>query len=300
MTFSQAQSYSLNQRGEALSQALPPLLVRAEKVAASVILGVHGRRTAGTGESFWQYRAYGFGDSTQRVDWHRSAKSDTVYIRENEWESANTLWVWANTGPRMDYQSHLATVTKQDRAQIIVLAMASLAMRGHERIGALGSPYAAVHGRLSLLRTAEWVAEKHDAQLPAPAARQKRAAAVLVSDFLEPITDVRRSLTMLAEAGLKGHIVQITDPAEETLPFEGRTQFLGFDTASTYLASKTENLRSAYEKAYANHRQHLRDLARSLGWTFTVHRTDEAPTRCLLPLYTHVSGAARFNAVASA
>ncbi len=300
MAVSQAVSHALNQRGEALSQALPPLLVRAEKVAASVILGVHGRRTAGTGESFWQYRAYGFGDSTQRVDWHRSAKSDTVYIRENEWESANTLWVWANTGPRMDYKSHLSTVTKLDRAQVIAIAMASLAMRGHERVGALGSPRAAANGRMSLLRTAEWIAEKRDAQLPAMSARQKRAAAVLVSDFLEPMADIRRSWTMLAEAGLKGHIVQIADPAEETLPFDGRNEFLGLDTSSTYLARKTETLRSAYEKAYADHRQALRDLARSLGWTFTVHRTDEVPTRCLLPLYTHVAGTARFNAVQSA
>jgi uncharacterized protein (DUF58 family) len=300
MPVSQAQSHALNQRGEALAQVLPPLLVRAEKVAASVILGVHGRRTAGTGESFWQYRAYGFGDSTQRVDWHRSAKSDTVYIRENEWESANTLWVWANTGPRMNYKSHLSTVTKCDRAQIIALAMASLAMRGHERVGALGSPRAAAHGRMSLLRTAEWVAEIRDTQLPTSSGRQKRAAVLLISDFLEPIQDIRRNWSLLAEAGLKGHIVQIADPAEESLPFDGRNEFLGLDTASSYLARKTETLRSAYAKAYTDHRQMLRDLARSLGWTFTIHRTDEAPTRCLLPLYTHISGAARFNAAATA
>ncbi len=299
MPVSQATVHNLNQRGEALSQALPPLLVRAEKVAASVILGVHGRKTAGTGESFWQYRVYGFGDSTQRVDWHRSARSDTVYIRENEWESANTLWVWANTGPRMDYKSHLSTVTKLDRAQLVAMAMASLAMRGHERVGALGSPRAAAHGRMALMRTAEWIAEKRNAPLPTTAARQKRAAVLIVSDCLDPIADQRRSWTMLAEAGLKGHVVQIADPAEETLPFDGRNEFLGLDTSVTYLARKTENLRGVYEKAYADHRQALRDLARSLGWTFTVHRTDEAPTRCLLPLYTHVSGAARFNAAAT-
>jgi uncharacterized protein (DUF58 family) len=297
---SQSQIHALSQRGEALSQVLPPLLVRAEKVAASIILGVHGRKTAGPGESFWQYRAYGFGDSTQRVDWHRSARSDKVYIRENEWESANTLWVWANTGPRMDYKSHLSSVTKCDRAQIIAMAMASLAMRGHERIGALGSPRAAAHGRLALMRVAEWIVEKRYAALPSIAARQRRAAALLVSDFLEPLAEVRKSWSLLAEAGLKGHIVQIADPAEETLPFDGRNEFLGFDTSSTYLARKTENLRTTYAKAYGEHRQQLRDLARSLGWTFTTHRTDEAPTRCLLPLYTHISGAPRFNAAASA
>ena len=98
MPVTMAQTLGLSQRGEAQAQVLPPLLVRAEKVAASVILGVHGRKSAGPGESFWQYRNYAFGDSTQRVDWRRSARSDAVYIRENEWESANTLWVWANTG----------------------------------------------------------------------------------------------------------------------------------------------------------------------------------------------------------
>ena len=125
-------------------------------------------------------------------------------------------------------------------------------------------------------------------------------AGLVLAYFLDPVADTRRSWTLLAEAGLKGHIVQIADPAEETLPFDGRNEFLGLDTSSTYLARKTENLRAAYAKAYGEHRQQLRDLARSLGWTFTVHRTDEAPTRVLLPLYTHISGAARYNSAASA
>lgn len=34
-------------QGEGASLALPPMLVRAEKIAATVILGVHGRRAAG-------------------------------------------------------------------------------------------------------------------------------------------------------------------------------------------------------------------------------------------------------------
>jgi uncharacterized protein (DUF58 family) len=288
--------HGLSRRGEALSQALPPLLVRAEKLSNSVIMGVHGRKAAGPGESFWQYRAYGFGDSTQRVDWHRSARSDKVYIRENEWESANTLWVWANTGPRMQFQSHLAQVTKIDRAQLIALALASLAMRGHERIGALGAPRAPSHGRGALLRVAEWISAKRNEQLPSGAERQRRAAVVLLSDFLDTPADIQKAWTRLAEAGLKGHIVQISDPAEEALPYDGRNEFISLDSASTYVARKTENLRDDYQKAFAAHRLFLKDLARSLGWTFTVHRTDEAPMRCVLPLHTHISGQFRVAA----
>ena len=124
-----AQALTLADRAAAQARALPPLLVEAERIAATVILGEHGRKRAGPGESFWQYRPYSFGDSTQRIDWHKSARSDRVYIRENEWEAANTLWVWASPAISMTFKSHLSQVTKRERAQLLMLALASLAVR---------------------------------------------------------------------------------------------------------------------------------------------------------------------------
>ena len=293
MQTSSASALRLSDRGEAAASALPPLLVQAEKVAASVILGVHGRKAAGPGESFWQYRPYSFGDSTQRIDWHRSARADGVFIRENEWENANTLWVWANTGPRMNYHSHLATVTKLERAQLLAMAMASLAVRGHERVGALGSLRQAGHGRAALARVAEHIIGIQSDALPRAGTLQRRAAAVLVSDFLDPLPELKRALGTLASTGIKGHLVQIADPAEEALPFDGRVEFLGFDLPQTYLARKTENLREDYARAYAAHRDALRELARSIGWSFMVHRTDQPLSAALLPLHVQVGGGIR-------
>lgn len=296
----QADIYRLTQRGDAASASLPPLLVQAEKIAASVILGVHGRRRAGPGESFWQYRPYSFGDSTQRVDWHRSARGSGVFIRENEWESANTLWVWANTGPRMDFKSHLSQTTKADRARLLAMSMACLAVRGHERIGALGSPRQADHGRASLVKVAEWIAASHNAQLPKARPLQRRAAALLASDFLEPLDDLRSNLAGLAAAGLKVHLVQIADPAEETLPYDGRIEFLGLDRPARYLSQRTENLREAYVQAYAAHRDGVKQLALSLGFSFILHRTSEPPTACLMALHAQVSGTRQISLKASA
>jgi uncharacterized protein (DUF58 family) len=292
MVATEAQAIRLTQQGDILSSALPPLLVQAEKVAASVILGIHGRKAAGPGESFWQYRPYAFGDSTQRIDWHRSARADGVFIRENEWESANTLWVWANTSARMDYKSHLANVTKRDRAQLIAAAMACLAVRGHERVGALGGLRHAAHGRVALARVTEHLSAVREDAIPRPRGMQRRAAAVVVSDFLDDANELKSSLTAIASAGIRGHLLQIADPAEETLPFDGRIEFKGFDLPSTYLARKTEDLRADYVKAYAAHRATLRDLARSLGFSFAVHRTDQTAASALLPLHLQVSGRA--------
>ncbi|MFO1034680.1 MAG: DUF58 domain-containing protein [Hyphomicrobiales bacterium] len=277
------------EQGEGAGLALPPLLVQAERIAATVILGVHGRRAAGPGETFWQYRAYGFGDSTQRIDWHRSAKADRVFIRENEWESANTLWLWANTGARMNFQSHLAATTKRERAQLLAMALASLASRAHERVGVLGQPRGAGYGRVALVRVAEALSTSGVDRLPGISGQQKRSAALLVSDFLEPLEDVRAALTAIAAQGVRGHVVQVCDPAEETLPWQGRVEYLGLDKPINYLAGKTEVLREAYQAAWTAHRDGLREICRRLGFSFTLHRTSEPPARTLLALHQQIS-----------
>ncbi len=285
----QVLSHNINQRAETLSQKLPPLLVKAERVAATVMLGVHGRKRAGPGENFWAYRHYSFGDSTQRIDWHKSSKSDQVFIRENEWEAANTLWLWSNIGPRMDFKSHLATETKRERAQILQLALASLAVRTHERIGAIGSDRRAGSGQMALRQLAEHCAKPNDNPLPVPRAMQRQSAAVLISDFLDEPEAIKRAIAPLAESGVRGHLLQITDPAEETLPYDGRTEFLGFDSAQRFLANKTQNLREIYIEAFATQREAVRQIANRLGWSFTVHRTDEQPSKCLQTLHLRIS-----------
>ena len=278
----------LDNRATQLSQTLPPLLVKAERVAATVVLGVHGRKRAGPDENFWQYRNYSFGDSTQRIDWHRSARSDAIYIRDNEWEAANTLWLWSNSNPRMDFKSHLAMESKRDSAQILQLALASLAVRAQERIGSLGSEQRPGVGKAALRQMAEWCATSHDAALPAPTRMQRQSAAVLISDFLDDPDHIKRVLMPLAQSGVRGHLVQIADPAEETLPYEGRVDFLGMDIKANYLATKTQNLRERYAAAYQSQRGSVRQLASRLGWSFTVHRTDQPLTRCLMALYARV------------
>jgi uncharacterized protein (DUF58 family) len=283
-------SLLLNSRAEAATQTLPPLLVEAERIAATVILGVHGRKRAGPGESFWQYRPYSFGDSTQRIDWHKSARSDRVFIRENEWEAANTLWLWASPSPTMDFKSHLADVTKRDRAELVALALGSLAVRAHERVGAIGSPMAAGHSRTTLLRMADWMLLHEGPRLPVMGSVQRFSSVVVLGDFLEPIEEVTHAVTRMAATGANGHIVQVTDPAEETLPYDGRVEFRGIEGPLRFLADKTETLREAYVEKFASHRESLRELARRIGWSFTVHRTDQSAQQLMMTLHALVGG----------
>ena len=285
-----AAALSLTDRADSAARVLPPLLVDAERIAATVILGDHGRKRAGPGESFWQYRPYSFGDSTQRIDWHKSARSDRVYIRENEWEAANTLWLWSSSAASMDFRSPRSSLSKRQRAQLLTLAAGVLAVRAHERIGAIGAPYAPDHSRGALLRIANWLIESAGNALPAFSRMPRHASALLVSDFFDTPEDIARAITPMASAGIHGHLVQVVDVAEETLPYAGRIEFQEMAGPLKFLSSKTELLRGAYAERLGAHRGALRDLCRRIGWTFTIHRTDEPPTRLLMMLHALISG----------
>jgi uncharacterized protein (DUF58 family) len=68
-------------KAEHLADALPPLLVEADRVAHTIAQGLHGRRRAGMGEAFWQFRRYRQGDMATSIDWRKSARSDRLYVR---------------------------------------------------------------------------------------------------------------------------------------------------------------------------------------------------------------------------
>ena len=84
---------------------MPRLILEARRVAATVIHGLHGRRRAGPGENFWQFRRFVSGEPAQRVDWRRSARDDHLYVREQEWEAAHTVWIWPDRSPSMAFAS---------------------------------------------------------------------------------------------------------------------------------------------------------------------------------------------------
>src|SRR5438309_8173045 len=143
---SEASAHSLDERtarratarARSLTAAMPRLILEARRVAATVIHGLHGRRRAGPGENFWQYRRFVSGEPAHRVDWRRSARDDHLYVREREWEAAHTVWIWPDRSPSMAFASPLALETKLDRALVVAFALAHVMVEGGERVGIPG------------------------------------------------------------------------------------------------------------------------------------------------------------------
>jgi uncharacterized protein (DUF58 family) len=285
---------SLHQ-AEALGAMLPPLLMRIESVAASMSHGLHGRRRVGPGETFWQFRGYQPGDSTRRIDWRRSARSQRLFIRQTEWEAAQSVWLWRDGSASMRYRSSERWPTKIARAELLLLAIASLLVRGGERLALLDDDCAPAPGRAALRRLAMTIGlvGSVSESLPRPKALPRYGNLVMTGDFLAPLDHIKETVAAFAGYGVVGHLVQIMDPAEETLPFSGRVRFEGAEEEGSVLIGRVEDIRADYQAALALHRQELKNLTRSLGWTFTLHHTDRPPQPALLALYLALSSGGR-------
>jgi uncharacterized protein (DUF58 family) len=280
---------------EALAGRLPPLLVAAERVAATVIQGVHGRRRVGGGDSFWQFRAYSAGDPVTRIDWRQTAKSNRVFIRETEWEAAQSLWLWQDRSASMDWRSTRGLPLKSERASLLLLALAAILIRGGERVALLGDERRPGLGPAVLERLALELSRPRgagqDAGLPESVPLPRHAGLVLMSDFLTPLDELRRIIMGFAGRHIRGHLLQILDPAEESLPYEGRVRFDGLEREPSTLVTRVESIRTQYREKLAAQREGLAALARQYGWSFATHRTDHPPQLALLALFGAMSAA---------
>ena len=277
-------------RAQARARLVPDCLVEARRIANTVISGWHGRRRRGIGENFWQFRPYSDGESLARIDWRRSARDDHTYVRDREWEAAHTIWLWADLSPSMMYKSTFGTVSKESRALVIMLALAEILARSGERIGCPGvmEPVAA-RNAAERLATALMHADLSDG-LPQTGMVRGFSDLVLIGDFLDPADRIMARLGPLARRGLTGHVVEVADPAEETFPYAGRTEFADPETGEKLTAGRAEALREDYQRAYLARRAALGEALRHLGWTFTPHRTDHLASEALVAVHMYLSG----------
>jgi uncharacterized protein (DUF58 family) len=201
----------------------------------------------------------------------------------------------------MAWRSGPAVPLKRERAELLLLATASLLLRGGERVRLVGSGASGRNhaGRAGLQAVADALNRatppppRPDADAaggepgvpPFDPTLPRHARAVLFGDFLSPLEDIRRSVSALASLPLRGHLVQILDPAEETLPFDGRVEFEGLEGEDELLIPRVEAVRQAYMERLEAHRDGLAALARAAGWSFVTHRTDRPPQTALLALY---------------
>ena len=275
--------------GRTLAATMPRLILEARRVAATVIHGLHGRRRAGSGENFWQYRRFVSGEPASRVDWRRSARDDHLYVREQEWEAAHTVWIWLDRSPSMAFVSSLARDSKLYRTLVVALALAEVLVDGGERVGIPGL-MRPTGSRNVIERMAQVILhdQSERTSLPPTFAPAPLAEIVFLSDLWSEIGDLRRTITQLSGNGARGHVVQIVDPAEETFPYWGRVEFVETEGEGRITAGRAETWRTDYAARVSRHRAEIRSETDRLGWSFAIHRTDRPASELLLSLHVRI------------
>lgn len=277
----------LRARAEGLGHALPPLLAQAQHLAATVILGDHGRRQSGTGDAFWQFRQATPGDPLRRIDWRRSARGDVPYVRETEWQAAQSVTLWVDPSRSMTFSGAKARAPKSDRARLLALALAVLLLRGGERVGLSGDAVPPRSGRAQLDRIAGALSEDGTAEYgaPVPEGLVTHGRAVFLSDFLGDLGAVESALAQAADRGVAGALVQVLDPAEENFPFDGRTIFESMGGTLRHETLRAGDLRTRYLDRLAERKARLATLAHAAGWHLHLHHTGQGAASALLWLY---------------
>ena len=281
------EALALRSDAESLAAPLPALLAEAEHLATTVLLGDHGRRRAGTGDTFWQYRPAQPYDEARSIDWRRSARSDANFVQDKEWQIAQSIILWVDQAASMSFRSDDNLPSKGQRARTLGLASAILLIRGGERVGLTGLRLPPRRGEAQLMQMAQLLSMQDDTDYGTPEAQGMlpHSRALFISDFLGDIAPVEAALLRAADRGVRGALLQVLDPQEEAFPFDGRTIFESMSGTLRHETLKAGDLKQRYLDRLAERKDRLAHLARTTGWQFSTHHTGESATNALLWLY---------------
>ena len=281
-------------RAEALGQTLPPLLAEAEMLASTVMLGEHGRRRAGMGDEFWQYRPAHAGDAARSIDWRRSARVDAHFVREREWQAAQSVTLWVDPSKSMGFTGAKGREAKGDRARLLALALAVLLLRGGERVGLAGlAPPRA--GRAQIVRLAARLAGR-DGGCRLRRARSRRAWSAMAARCSCRISwaiwpGLNRRLARASDRGVQGCAGAGAGPGGRGISRLTAARSLNRWAASvSHETQKAGELRDRYLARLAERKDRLTALARAVGWHFTTHHTGQPAQSALLWLYRALEG----------
>jgi uncharacterized protein (DUF58 family) len=275
---------------ETLASRMPLIVMEARKAAATMMAGLHGRRKAGQGENFWQYRPFMAGEAPGRIDWRRSARYDAhYYVRENEWETAHTIYLFIDNSASMQFTSDLAQASKIERAMVLGLALADCLVRAGERVALIDLVPATAASDV-IDRFADALVHKpkdtHAAWPTSPL--PERAEAVLISDCLMSLPQIEASLDRITALGARGHLVRIADPVELRFPFSGDVELASVESSATRNIGDADAWRATYLATMAQHCDAITRKTAEKGWSFSTHDTGQPASLALLSLMSRI------------
>ena len=265
-------------KAEELSNKIPSLYVKADRIANTIWEGMHNRNKDGLGDNFWQFRKYEYGDPAHLIDWKKTAKSNETFIQEKELQTLQNFVIWRDTSKSMNFRSSESIDTKLYRANLFTLALTIILSKSGENIVLNGLKSKLLKGGNAVNFVSNQINEKvTDSYKSRPNINEikNNSDVILIGDFLNNINETEKTIKELSNRGINGIIIQILDPAERFFPYKGRINFNGLEGEQNILIGKAESVRNDYKKAIKIHIEKLEKLTTSYSWKYILDNSDQ-------------------------
>ena len=265
-------------KAEELSNKIPSLYVKADRIANTIWEGMHNRNKDGLGDNFWQFRKYEYGDPAHLIDWKKTAKSNETFIQEKELQTLQNFVIWRDTSRSMNFRSSESIDTKLYRANLFTLTLTIILSKSGENIVLNGLKTELLKGGNAVNFVYNQINEKvTDSYKSRPNINEikNNSDVILIGDFLNNINETEKTIKELSNRGINGIIIQILDPAERFFPYKGRINFNGLEGEKNILIGKAESVRNDYKKAIKIHIEKLEKLTTSYSWKYILDNSDQ-------------------------
>ena len=265
-------------KAEELSNKIPSLYVKADRIANTIWEGMHNRNKDGLGDNFWQFRKYEYGDPAHLIDWKKTAKSNETFIQEKELQTLQNFVIWRDTSRSMNFRSSESIDTKLYRANLFTLTLTIILSKSGENIVLNGLKSKLLKGGNAVNFVSNQINEKvTDSFKSSPNINEikNNSDVILIGDFLNNINETEKTIKELSNRGINGIIIQILDPAERFFPYKGRINFNGLEGEQNILIGKAESVRNDYKKAIKIHIEKLEKLITSYSWKYILDNSDQ-------------------------
>ncbi|MET4429831.1 MULTISPECIES: DUF58 domain-containing protein [unclassified Mycolicibacterium] len=274
-------------RDPELSAALRKLELTVRRKLDGVLHGDHQGLIPGPGSEPGESRIYQPGDDVRRMDWSVTARTTTPHVRQMIADRELETWLVIDVSASLDFGT--AGCEKRDLAVAAAAAVAFLNSGGGNRLGAVITNgestrrVPALSGRMheqELLRAVATmpkapVGVRGDLASAIDALRRperRRGMAVIISDFLGPITWMKPLRAIAGRHEVLG--IEIVDPRDVELPDVGEVILQDTESGVTREFTIDAQLREDFAKAAEAHRAEVARTLRRCNAPLMTLRTD--------------------------
>jgi uncharacterized protein (DUF58 family) len=278
--------------------SLAPLRIRSRLVAEGVYAGAHRSARRGAGIEFGGHREYVPGDDLRWLDRRSLLRHDHLLVRQFETETDRALRLVVDATASMAYRGSRGSAAKLAYGAVVAAALGRIALTSGDPVGLayLGGGDTVRNVPVSggreaferLVGSLEAASAGGDHRLDrasldrivAPLAKSARRGSVVVffSDLVDLPDESAGRVSSIAARGKGVVVVQVLDPDEADLPFEGTVRLRALE-GDLVVETDAPAKRTEYLAAMKALQDTWRSALIGRGGRLVLARTDEDPVR---------------------